>query len=140
MRRGTSFTFVSEKMDLLESTDESFVVPGGKLLKNSNRYHAFPSIYQVDEHPLVTDTTTIRTILVTIVDTSKEAQKIQYEMERTLSIPLGPDSLMESRGTINNLIQFLYMAWDSYINNRFVRIRTRNYRICSTTWKNKCHG
>jgi hypothetical protein len=87
-------------MDVFEQDKNGFVVPGGTLLKNDKRDHEFPDIYQVDEHPLVTDTTTIKTILIMIVDTSKDGRKKKYEKERTLFVPLGIDSTMESKGIV----------------------------------------
>ena len=59
-------------MVLLEREKINFVVPGGTLFQNDN-HHEFPDIYQVDEHPLVTDRSVIETIVIMIVDNSKEA-------------------------------------------------------------------
>ena len=42
------------------------------MLQNNNR-DEFPDIYEVDEHPPVTDRTIIKTILIMIVNTSKDA-------------------------------------------------------------------
>jgi hypothetical protein len=75
-----------------------FVVPEGRLWTNPNRHGNFPYIYQVESHPLVSDTTHMHTILVTIVDTSREARKSLYEREKSLYVPLGPESLMDSQG------------------------------------------
>ena len=86
-------------MVLLEREKINFVVPGGTLIQNDNRQE-FPDIYQVDEHPLVTDRSVIETILIMIVDTSKEARRIKYEKERTLTVPLGPDSTMKFKGIV----------------------------------------
>lgn len=85
-------------MNLPGHPDPAFCIREGQLLLNPNRDPAFPYLYKVDTHPLVTDQTHIQTILVLIVDTSKEARHALYNWESALKVPLGPDSGMDNLG------------------------------------------
>jgi hypothetical protein len=85
-------------MNIPGHPEAAFCIPEGQLLLNPNRDSAFPYLYKVDKHPLVTDQTHIQTILVLIVDTSKEARHALYNWESTLKVPLGPDSRMDDLG------------------------------------------
>ena len=75
----------------------AFAVPGGRLLTNVARDADFPYIYEVKSHPLVSNPN-LTTILVIKVDTSREARRQLFNRERTLFVPLGPDSSMAERG------------------------------------------
>ena len=78
-------------------TNPAFAVPGGRLLTNAARDAAFPYIYAVQSHPLVSNPN-LTTILVIKVDTSREARRQLFNREQKLFVPLGPDSSMAERG------------------------------------------
>ena len=87
-------------MNVPQHPDVAHRVPGGHLLLNPNRCSPYPYLYKVDAHPLVDDHAGIQTILVFIVDTSREARHALYTWESTLRVPLGPDSGMEALGMV----------------------------------------
>lgn len=78
-------------------TDPLFRISDGKLLYNSKRDARFPYIYEIPTHPLI-HSQQIKKILLRIVDTSIEARISQAKYEKTLSVPLGPNDLMEKYG------------------------------------------
>ena len=79
-------------------TDHRFKIHGGTLLYNTERDAHFPYIYKVDTHALVHSTEYIKTILIHIVDTSINARMTRATFAQTLSVPLGPDAVMNEYG------------------------------------------
>lgn len=78
--------------------DPSLVVSEGTLLYHKNRDPRLPNIYQVDNHPLVTDLCNGGRILVHIQDTDPSIREAMLEFEKSLQIPLGPDSVADELG------------------------------------------
>lgn len=79
-------------------SDHRFRVEGGSLLYLPRRDSRFPYLYSVPTHSLVHSPLYIKKILIHIVDTSSEARKKCAKFDSTLSVPLGPDALMEEYG------------------------------------------
>ena len=79
-------------------TDRRFQIRGGKLLYNAERDARFPYIYEIKTHALVHSPQQIRTILIHVVDTSYDARVECATFAKTLSVPLGPDSIMDNYG------------------------------------------
>jgi hypothetical protein len=79
-------------------TDGRFRIPGGTLLYNAERDVRFPYIYKLDTHALVHSTEYIKTILIHVVDTSINARETRAKFAHTLSVPLGPDAVMNKYG------------------------------------------
>ena len=86
--------------------DHSFQVTGGTLLYNPERDARFPYIYEVPTHALVHSPKHITKILIHIVDTSIKARIKRADYVKSLSVPLGPDAIMNNYGQFFNLISF----------------------------------
>jgi len=80
--------------------DPRFRIPDGELLYHSERDARFPYIYRVPTHALVHSPEHVRIILIHVVDTSVEARIRRGQFAKTLSVPLGPNKLMEEYGMI----------------------------------------
>jgi hypothetical protein len=89
--------------------DSRFQIPGGKLLYNQERDARFPYIYEITSHALVHSPNYIKKILICIVDTSIDARVKCAKFEKTLSVPLGPNAVMDNYGEFPNLICFGYL-------------------------------
>ena len=76
-------------------SDTRFQVHGGNLQYLPTRDYRFPYIYSLESHTLVHSSEYIKKILVYIVDTSRIKQA---KFDHTLSVPLGPNSLMKEYG------------------------------------------
>jgi len=74
-------------------------IPQGKLLYNAEREVCFPYIYRIPTHLLVHLPELMKQILIHVVDTSLEARINRAQWHKTLTIPLGPDKVMEKYGT-----------------------------------------
>ena len=79
-------------------TDPRFRVEGGHLQYHPKRDSRFPYLYSLSTHALVHSPQYIRKILIRIVDTSLEARIKCAKFDRTLSVPLGPNTLMKEYG------------------------------------------
>ena len=79
-------------------SDPRFRVLGGDLQYLPMRDSRFPYIYSLQTHSLVHLTQYIKKILIHIVDTSCEARIERAKFDNTLSIPLGPNALMNEYG------------------------------------------
>jgi hypothetical protein len=88
----------SEYMNKNGPADPRFRIPCGKLLYNPKRDARFPYIYEISTHMQVHSPQHITKILIHIVDTSVEARMARAKFEKTLSVPLGPNALMEKYG------------------------------------------
>ena len=97
--------------------DDRFQIPGGTLLYNAGRDERFPYIYKLTTHALVHAPEFIKTILVHIVDTSIEERIRQAKFIKTLSVPLGPDAIMNNYGPFHNLnLLFIIFEFHFYIS------------------------
>lgn len=97
----SSFSYPRDRSTVMSKdgpTNPLFQVSNGKLLYNPNRDARFPYIYEVATHALL-HSQHITRIFVHIVDTSLEARVGRAEFEKKLSVPLGPNALMEKYGT-----------------------------------------
>ena len=90
-------------------TDHRFQILGGTLKYKAERDACFPYIYKITTHALVHMPEYIKTILIHVVDTSVEALVTRAKFEKSLSVLLGPDALMENYGQLPNLISFQYL-------------------------------
>ena len=88
----------SAYMDEDGPADLRFQIPNGKLLHHTKRDARFPYIYEIQTHILVHCPQQIKKILIHVVDSSEEALIACAKYEKTLSVPLGPNSLMENYG------------------------------------------
>lgn len=79
--------------------DPRFRISGGVLQYCPQRDSRFPYLYQIPTHSLVHSPDQIKTILIRIVDTSMEARIRSAQFDKTLSVPLGPNALMDKYGT-----------------------------------------
>lgn len=79
-------------------SDPRFEIPNGKLLYNAKRDARFPYIYEIPTHTLIHSPQHIKRILIHVVDTSEEARIACAKFEKTLSVPLGLNSLMTKYG------------------------------------------
>jgi hypothetical protein len=86
--------------------DPRFQIPGGTLQYNPERDARFPYIYKIPTHVLVHSPEYFKTILLHVVDTSMEAREARAKYEKTLSVPLGPNSNMDNHGPSPILIMF----------------------------------
>ena len=59
----------------------------------------FPYIYRISTHALVNSPEHFKTILIRVVDTSIKARISRAQFDKTLSVPLGPNSLMNEYGS-----------------------------------------
>jgi hypothetical protein len=78
--------------------DTRFRITDGKLLFNPHRDVRCPYIYEIGTHTHVHSPHHIKKILMHIVDTSEEARITRAKFEKTLSVRLGPNALMEKYG------------------------------------------
>lgn len=78
--------------------DKAFRVPDGKLLYHPGRDSRFPYIYEMQSHPLDPTPKVRKRILVYVIDTSEANLVKLHNWENSLSVPLGPDSLINSYG------------------------------------------
>jgi len=85
-------------MRLEGPADPRYRIPQGELLYNAERDARFPYIYRIPTHLLVHLPELMKQILIHIVDTSLEARIDRARWHKTLTIPLGPDKLMEKYG------------------------------------------
>jgi hypothetical protein len=79
--------------------DSRFHIPGGILLHHPKRDNRFPYLYRVSSHSLVHSPEQFNVILVRVVDTSVDARILNAQFIESLSVPLGPNSLMDEHGT-----------------------------------------
>ena len=79
-------------------TDPRFQIPGGTLLYNAERDVRFPYIYKISSHALVHSPQYIQTILIHVAETAIEARVARANFETSLSVPLGPDAIMDKYG------------------------------------------
>ena len=86
--------------------DPRFRIQGGTLRYNPERDARFPYLYEVPTHVLVHSPEYFKTILLRVVDTSIDAREARAKYEKTLSVPLGPNSNMENYGPSAILIMF----------------------------------
>ena len=77
-----------------------FRVPEGVLQYHPWRDAHFPYLYHISTHALVHSPDHFITILVRIVNTSVEARIRCAQFDNLLSVPLGPNSLMNKYGTL----------------------------------------
>ena len=90
-------------------TDPCFHVAGGKLLYSPHRDARFPYLYTVLTHELVHSPKYLTNILVHVVDTLVDARIDHAKFANTLSVPLGPNVLMEKYGKwVFNIICILH--------------------------------
>jgi len=80
-------------------SDLQFHIPGGILLYHSQRDARFSYIYKISTHALLPSLDHFKTILIHVVDTSMDARISHAQFEETLSVPLGPNALMDEYGT-----------------------------------------
>ena len=78
--------------------DPRFQILGGDLQHHPERDSRFPYIYSIPTHALVHSPQYIKKILIHIVDVSCDARIECAKFDRTLSVPLGPNSLMKEYG------------------------------------------
>ena len=97
--------------------DSRFQIPGGILQYNPERDTRFPYLYEIPKHALVHSPEHINKILIHIVDTSIKACVACATFEKTLSVPLGPNTHMDDYGGFANsmslgyLTRFLISLW-----------------------------
>ena len=80
-----------------------FCIEGGVLQYHPQRDARFPYIYQISTHALVHSPDNFTTILIRVVDTSVKARTSLAQFDKTLSVPLGPNALMNEYGTSTNI-------------------------------------
>ena len=81
-------------------SDQRYRIAGGKLLYSQHRDVRFPHLYELPTHALVHSRDFIKNILVHVVDTTVDARVIRAEFVDSLSVPLGPNELMETYGIL----------------------------------------
>ena len=86
-------------------TDPHFRIPNGTLLYHPNRDGRFPYLYAVSTHALAHSPEYIKKILIHVVDTSVKDRISRAKFEKTLSVPLGPNALMEKYGQLDLFYQ-----------------------------------
>jgi hypothetical protein len=108
--------------------DPRFRILGGVLQYHPKRDSRFPYLYRIPTHTLVHSPDQIKTILIRVVDTSVEARICSAQFDKTLSVPLGPNGLMNKYGTLSEIClqHFLTRLF------RFARIETWHNFICPT--------
>ena len=77
--------------------DGRFRISNGTLLYNDKRDARFPYIYEIESHAQV-HSPLIEKILIYVMDTSEDARIRHAKFTNKLSVPLGPDYLMEEYG------------------------------------------
>jgi hypothetical protein len=80
-------------------SDPRFRIPEGVLRYHPRRDARFPYIYRISKHALVHSPAHIKIILIRVVDTSINARISRAQFDKTLSVPLGPNELMDEYGT-----------------------------------------
>jgi hypothetical protein len=90
----------SECMNQEGPSDPRFRIPGGILLYHPQRDSHFPYIYRISTHTLVHSPAHFHTILIRVVDTSIKARIRCAEFNKTLSVSLGHNLLMNEYGTV----------------------------------------
>jgi hypothetical protein len=85
-------------------SDCRFRIPGGVLQHHPERDVRFPYIYRISTHALVHSPDHFKTILIRVVDTSVEARIRNAQFVDSLSVPLGPNSLMDKHGTLFDIL------------------------------------
>jgi hypothetical protein len=78
--------------------DSKFHIPEGVLEYRAPRDTRFPYLYRVSTHALVHSPDYFKVILIHIVDTSLDARIRHAQFVETLSVPLGPNQLMDEYG------------------------------------------
>ena len=91
-----------------------FRILGGDLLYHPKRDGRFPYLYRIPTHTLVHSPDHFHTILIHIVDPSMKARIRCAQFDKTLSVPLGPNVLMEEYGYAIKLLLFA-----TFYNNIF---------------------
>jgi hypothetical protein len=84
-------------MNAYGPSDRRFEITDGALLYDCNRDGRFPYIYEIKKHALV-HSHHFDYIWIHVVDTSEEARIRHGEFADSLSVPLGPEALMEKYG------------------------------------------
>jgi hypothetical protein len=84
-------------------SDPRFHIPGGILQYHPQRDARCPYLYRISTHALVHSPDQFKTILIHIVDTSPEARIRRAQFDEKLSVPLGPNALMDEYGTLSNI-------------------------------------
>jgi hypothetical protein len=79
-------------------SDPRFRVAGGILQYLPTRDSRFPYLYSLPTHALVHSPQYITKILIHIVNTSREDRMERAKFDHSLSVPLGPNSLMMEYG------------------------------------------
>jgi hypothetical protein len=95
-------TYPMDRSDFMSPegpSDTRFRIQEGVLLYHPKRDARFPYIYRISSHALVHSPAHIRIILIRVVDTSIDARISRAQFDKTLSLPLGPNALMEEYGT-----------------------------------------
>ena len=87
-------------------TDQRFRVPGGILQYHPERDARFPYVYEIATHALVHASDYVKTIWVHVVDTSMDARMERARFDKSLSVPLGPNAIVDNCGMFNKLIPF----------------------------------
>jgi hypothetical protein len=85
-------------------SDPRFRIPGGTLLYHPQRDARFPYLYRISTHALVHSPDHFKMILIHIVDTSVDARIRCAQFDEILSVPLGPNALMNDYGTLTNIL------------------------------------
>lgn len=88
-------------MNCNSPTNHHYQVSGGELQYSKECDTHFPYLYAMQAHTLIHSSKYIKKILVHIVDTSINAHVACFKFAKTLSVPLGPDALMETYGWLN---------------------------------------
>ena len=85
-------------------SDPRFCIPGGVLLYHPQRDARFPYLYRLSTHALVHSPDHIKTILIRVVDTSVNARIDRAQFDKKLSVPLGPNALMNEYGMLLDIL------------------------------------
>jgi len=108
--------------------DPRFRILGGVLQYHPERDGRFPYLYRIPTHALVHSPHHIKTILIRIVNTSVEARIRCAQFDKTLSVPLGPNALMDKYGTLSDIRSPYFLT----ILFRSVGTETWHNFICPT--------
>jgi len=84
--------------------DPRFRIPEGELVYRAQRDARFPYLYRVLTHALVHSPDHFKLILIRVVDTSIKARIRCAQFDRGLSVPLGPNALMDEYGTSADIL------------------------------------
>jgi hypothetical protein len=107
-------------------SDPRFRIPGGELLYHPKRDSRFPYLYRISTHTLVHSPDHFKTILIHVVDTSMEARIRRAQFEKSLSVPLGPNALMDEYGTLSDICLSHFLT----ISFRLIGTESWHYCIC----------